>query len=151
MKILAFLQNQWFRDPARVKKIYDARPTKRRELNRAFLFAGCLTGRRLRTAFGADLCRQIVWEEISPQVGSKSHHAFPPDHEHIKRVIEEEKPDYILVFGRIAESGVAPHAVGRTYMICPHPAARDADVPERLKTAADHLRDIIKDFVPKQP
>lgn len=146
MKILAFLQNQWFKDPARVKQIYDARPMRRRDLNRAFLFAGCLTGRRLKAAFGDDLCRQIVWEEISLEVGSKSHHAFLPDHEHIKKAIEEIKPDYIIAFGSIARMALASHCPTLAQMNCPHPAARGKQVPLELKAAASLLRERIKEF-----
>lgn len=151
MKILAFLQNQWFRDPERVKKIYDSKPMKRRALNKAFLFAGCLSGRRLRAAFG-DLCNKIEWEEISPLVGSQSSSAFPPDHEHIKMVIDDVKPDYIVVFGKLAQEALESHLpkLPQPILHCPHPAARGNRVPSDLSAAAMVLRACIEEFERKQ-
>lgn len=60
-RIVAFLQNQWFRDPERVKQIiqrmvdrYDEKdPQEIREFYiAAYLFMGCLTGKRLQASCG---------------------------------------------------------------------------------------------------
>ncbi len=140
MVILAFLQNQWFKDPARIAEIYARRPDLRRQLNARFLFAGCMTGRRLRKAFG-DLCNAIEWEEVSRQVASESSGAFPPDPDHVRQVLDEVKPDVVVVFGKIAE-GIVP-MIDCKCVVAPHPAARGADVPARLQAAADQVRNLI--------
>lgn len=64
MKIVAFLQNSWFpaKSIATVKRAYEGRPTPegRARLTRAYLFFRCLTGRRLKAAFGEELCDSII-------------------------------------------------------------------------------------------
>jgi hypothetical protein len=122
MKIVAFLQNQWFHEPEKVRSIYARNPGRREALNKRFLFAKSFTGRRLRAAFG-ELCDEIVWEETSPEIGDKSSAEFPPDAEHIQRVLDKHQPDLVLLFGRNALKGVSPLWTGAT--VCfPHPAAR---------------------------
>lgn len=83
MVILAILQNQWFRNPAKAREIYERNPELRNKLIAGFLFSGCLTGRRLQSAFG-DLCDSIIWEESSPEIGGFSVSKFTHDPEHIK-------------------------------------------------------------------
>lgn len=150
-KILAFLQNQWFKEPARVAKMYarcsdGQHPLDRRaSLNKGFLFYKSLTGRRLRAALGPELCNRIIWEEISPQVGAKSSAAFPPDQNHIRAVIEHHKPDVILVFGSIAASATLfmrlldAMAHQYTIIVGPHPAARGANLPDQLRNVRIRL------------
>lgn len=93
MKILAFLQNQWFKDPEGVKAMFAEHPERRERYIEAFLFMGCLTGRRLKSALGEELCNQIVWEEISPEIGGHASSKFPPDLAHI---IGKHKPDVVI-------------------------------------------------------
>lgn len=81
-KIVAFLQNQWFRDPERMKRIREDvhwKDKPRWHWNATWLFFGCLTGRRLLEALGEDLCSEIYWEEISPEIGGFAASAFPAD------------------------------------------------------------------------
>jgi hypothetical protein len=138
VKILAFLQNQWFKNPERAAAIYARRPELRRKLNARFLFAGCLTGRRLRMSLGDDLCREIEWEEVSKEVAGESSGAFPPDPKHVAAVLEEVKPDVVLLFGKIAEE--IEHMVPCKVIKAPHPAARGKEIPGRLDAAAEELR-----------
>jgi hypothetical protein len=144
VKVVAFLQNQWFKEPERVREIYAKRPALREELNKRFLFAGCLTGRRLRKAFG-ELCGSIVWEEVSREVAGESSGCFDPDPSHIGAVINKHKPDIILIFGKVALEGVslAPEACGIELITCPHPASRQKDVVEQLQRGADELREAL--------
>jgi hypothetical protein len=145
MKILAFLQNQWFRDPVRVRAIYDRNPELRNELIRRFLFGGCLTGRRLLTALGEDLCRQhITWEEISPEIGGHSSSKFPADLDHITAAIRKFDPDLILAFGSIAQDALkrTTSVRPRTIIFGPHPAARTNPMP-RLNEIGQELRTIV--------
>ena len=70
---LAFLQNMWVRDPERVKRDI-ARYGEECRLTyiEYCLFAGCLTGRRLRQAFGEDLLDRIVWEESTREIAGNA-------------------------------------------------------------------------------
>lgn len=148
MKVLAFLQNMWVNDPEGVKrmlarhdddKVLQARV--RRRLIHYALFAGCLTGRRLKAALGEEWCSKIIWEEGSPEIGGKASSFFPPDIKHMKGHIEAEKPDAIILFGA-ANAAVCPLLMGTIsgpILTAPHPAARGAHIPGQLKMIADRL------------
>jgi hypothetical protein len=151
--ILAFLQNQWFRDPDGVRRIYERHPEARNDLIKRFLFMGCLTGRRLQAAFGVDFCSKIVWEEASPEVGGHSSSAFKADHHHIRTAIVRHMPPeddlhyVVLAFGKIAGDavetvmdnlGCEKGPTIRTYY-GPHPAARQNPMPA-LKSMAERLK-----------
>lgn len=150
MKILAFLQNQWFKDPVRVKAMYDERPNHRNDYIRYFLFMGCLTGRRLSTAFGDELCQEhIIWEEVSPAIGGHSASKFPADIKHIRKAIYSHAPNIILAFGKSATDALelvrAQGGMDRPpiQLICgPHPAARNNPMP-RLHEIGQELRNYI--------
>ena len=141
MKILAFLQNQWFKDPERVRAIYARRPEHRQELNARFLFFRSLTGRRLKQVFG-DLTEDIIWENASPEIGGKSSAVFKADLDHVLRLIEGERPDVILTFGKIATSAIfqlkqglypSEAVISPAHVWGPHPAARHPDTLVGLK------------------
>lgn len=146
MKILAILQNQWFKDPEKVKQIYARNPEHRNELIKRFLFMGCLSGRRLQQAFG-DLCNTIIWEEASSEIGGFSASAFPADVEHIKNAIYQHNPDVLIAFGKIASDGAFKALTGLgfpdgkrdiRFVTAPHPAARKDPMP-RLREIASLL------------
>ena len=135
MTIVAFLQNQWVRDPERVRKMIERAGEKfRRRFISYALFAGCLTGRRLKSAFG-DLTGQIVWEEVSREIGGKASDVFPADTRHIERELAELQPHLVLAFGSIAAG-----ALGRCWtgplLTGPHPAAREPGVQSKLAEMA---------------
>jgi len=147
MKIVAFLQNQWFKDPEGIKAMFAEHPERRERYIEAFLFMGCLTGKRLQAVFGEDLCGQIVWEEISPEIGGHSSSKFPADPAHIERVLRKHNPDVVLAFGKLAGDGLLstlsnpnlrelPH--GFKILYGPHPAARNGAV-EGLKAMQKQL------------
>lgn len=147
MKIIAFLQNQWFNDPEGVKAMLDRqrecgeytqeqmRERVRRRLIHYALFAGCLTGRRLKKAFG-ELTSTIIWEEASRVISGNARDFHPPDEHHIKNVLATEKPDVILSFGkanRTVFERLCPRPTSDIHVIyMPHPAARQATVPQEL-------------------
>ena len=140
MKILAILQNQWFRNPEKVKQIYARNPELRNQLIKRFLFMGCLSGRRLQQAFG-DLCDTIIWEEASSEIGGYSASKFTPDPEHVKRAIETHKPDVVLCFGEIAGDAVRSLCCDLdvkhpAVMFAPHPASRSDPMPALRELAA---------------
>jgi hypothetical protein len=148
MRVLAFLQNQWFRNPAKVQHIYERHPELRNELIARFLFSGCLTGRRLREALG-DLCDQITWEETSPLLGDRSGSQFPADLTHMQKVISEHRPELIICFGKVAGDAIRvldpmiPVLLGIRHRIpiysAPHPASRDNPM-SILRALATELR-----------
>jgi hypothetical protein len=138
MKILAFLQNQWFRDPDHIREILKRRPAARQRIIAYSLFAGCKTGRILKAALGEEWCQRITWEEASPEIGSEASAVFRADTRHILDAIVRERPTVILAFGKIASNAVAslcpinltPPA---TVITGPHPAARNVDALNLLR------------------
>jgi hypothetical protein len=141
--VLAFLQNQWFKDPQGVKALYARHPDKRNDFIARFLFMGCLTGKRLQKAFGAEVCNSIIWEEASPEVGGHSSSVFKADPAHIEAAIKLHNPEVILCFGKIACDAVrlAVQSIHQDKGILiptlygPHPAARTNPMPALLAMA----------------
>lgn len=129
MKILAFLQNQWFKEPERVQEIYARSPEHRQDFNARFLFYRSLTGKRIQKAFG-ELIHKIIWENASPKIGGRSGAKFKADIDHMYKIIEQEHPDVILAFGMVASQALIDmkedHDATKEFkLICgPHPAAR---------------------------
>lgn len=146
MKIVAFLQCQWFRDPNAVRAIYARRGSnldKRAKLNARFLFRESLTGRRLTEAFGSR-CRAIIWEEVSTQIGGGSSAVFPADLEHMCAVLNHHRPSVVLAFGKIAADAmrrIECDGADRPYAAIagPHPAARYVGIVSDLKLMAQKL------------
>jgi hypothetical protein len=144
MKILAFMQNQWFKNPEKVRAQYERYPDMRNDLIARYLFMGCLSGRRLQAALGEALCDQIVWEEASPEIGGNSASKFPADAKHIAGAIIKHNPDVVFAFGKIASDGVLsafaeieshPTPINFRLITGPHPAARNDPMP-RLREMA---------------
>lgn len=148
MKIVAFLQNQWFKNPAAIKAQIEEAPARhphkfktyadaREWYLAAYLFFGCTTGRRLRAAFGEELCDKIIWEEQSPEIGGKASAAFPPDFAHIRGVLERHSPTHVIALGSLASDALTKILIDDNppwNLICgPHPAARFPDIVARLK------------------
>lgn len=155
MKVVAFLQNQWFRDPERIKKIIADTVDRESEHGgrdeagvrefyiASFLFMGCLTGKRLRSVFGEDLCNEIVWEEVSREIGGHASSVFPADLNHMRDVIGRHKPDVILAFGKLAENAIRNIRPNVNRIISgPHPTARGSDVLLRLHGMRNSLKGI---------
>lgn len=145
MTILAILQNQWFRDPERVRKMIaegEARhPGKyRHRLIATALFAGCRTGANLRKTFG-EWCDRIVWEESSPDIGGHAASVFPADPEHLQKLLTEIKPDVVLTFGLVATTAMTPLLIGTPvhHITAPHPTARAGDTLRLLWNARRNL------------
>jgi hypothetical protein len=121
--IVAFLQNQWFKEPDKIRAMYARNPEKREALNKRFLFYKSLTGKRLKLAFGEELCNSIIWEECSREIGGKSSASFPADLDHMRAVIEKHQPSLMLAFGGIAREAVPKVWTGQ-WVGYSHPAAR---------------------------
>jgi hypothetical protein len=160
MKTLAILQNQWFKNPERAQAIYDSHGDdldRRAQLNRAYLFMGCATGRRIKSAFGDAACAPgaIIWEEANPKKAGESSGCFPPDPDHIRRILDYHAPDVVIAFGNVAREvlemidGITFYGtrnLGKrswTVLFAPHPAARGADTMDRLRQTANRWREIV--------
>jgi len=141
--VLAFLQNMWVRDPARVRALIERYgESYRRRLIAYALFAGCASGRNLKTAFGEELCRLITWEEASREVTGHPGARPRADPVHIAASLKEHEPDIVICFGRIAGDAVAPLWTGKL-ILAPHPAARQPDTMARLRHAATELQKML--------
>lgn len=136
---VAFLQNAWVRDPDRLRKTFASHDEAfRLEMLRRLLFAGCVTGRRLRAAFG-DLCEVIVWEECTREIAGSPKVIIPADPVHIAKVIETINPPIVIAFGQHAGKAVRPVCT-RPLLFAPHPAARQASTPSLLEKAAEMMK-----------
>jgi len=140
---VAFLQNMWVRDPERVRKQIERHgdPYRLRFMAHV-LFAGCMTGRRLRRTFGDELIEQILWEETTREIGGNPHKIFPPQRDHIRQVLADHKPRVVLTFGRIAADALRPLWDG-VLIAAPHPCARLTDGTAQLQNAATQLRALL--------
>lgn len=130
--ILGLLQNQWVRNPSRVEAILSRHDAAfRRRYLGALLFFGSLTGKRLRAAFG-DQCDRIVWENASPVIGATSNAALSPDLQHVRLALAEVQPRVVLTFGQRARWAIKRIDWWGPLIVGPHPAARMADIDDRL-------------------
>lgn len=142
---LAIMQNMWVRDPERVRRLIElGGESIRRRMVHAFLFAGCLSGRRIKSAFNEQLLHTLHFDEASPHIGGTSGSSFPPDVEHVGRLIDEFQPKIIVTFGKIAASAVPSIYCGR-HVVAPHPAARHASVVVELSQAAQTYAALLTD------
>lgn len=133
MKILAFLQNPWFRpgtQPRHIKMYAENQDFHRRVL---LLSA---TGRALIRAFGAELYHKIIWENANPRHGHDRRAKMPHDIGHMAGVIVRHRPDLILCFGDEAKNGM------KKLMSEPWPNVLHAPHPMAHGSAADHLKEI---------
>jgi|SRR6185369_307404 len=137
MKIVAFLQNMWVRNPAKARAMIQRDPTgKLREKLIAYaLFAGCLTGRRLKAALGEDYCSRIVWDECSPTIADNPKDYHAPDQRHIEAVIQKHQPDVVICFSKPACAVVraACREDAMIFIPCCHPAARGNEPLAQIK------------------
>lgn len=157
MKILAFMQCMWVRDPKGVantlsRRADDADFQKRlwRRMVSYSLFAGCLSGRRLKTAYPS-LWDKIIWDESTKQIGGESSACFPPDLEHIRRTIADVEPRVIITFGQVASEAVARVLAQsdenmniHQHFRSVHPAARGADTQESLIRTAREVWEFLE-------
>ncbi len=147
MKIVAFLQNVWVKDPDRLRAIFHREPEIREPMIAKLLFMGSLTGRRLKAAFG-DLCDEIVWEETTERISGDPTEIFPADRVHMVRVLRKHEPGVVIAFGRIAQEALREiflnwpkeeFTKARIYH-SPHPAARQVGTPAKLAEIAASTR-----------
>lgn len=137
-KIVAFLQNMWVKDPVRIQGILDLHPHSREFIIRHLLFRKCRTGKILKATLGTQLCELIVWEETTMKVAGDATTIFPPDYDHIQRVINKHSPDVVIGMGKVAAQAVFKVANEMmrgaqdfqfNFFSVPHPCARPAQDP----------------------
>jgi hypothetical protein len=142
MIVLAFLQNQWFRNPQRVQeKIALYGEEYRCKFVAYALFAGCLTGRRLRQGLGQDWCDAIIWEEASPVITDRASGCPPPDREHIRAAIKAHRPHVVLCLSKPAQPVVCAECESACIRLltASHPAARHNGVMGELRNLRARL------------
>lgn len=146
MKIVCFLQNQWFKNPDSARRALASHPENRSYLVRAWLFMGCITGRRLRASFGEEFCdsSDVIWDNVSPQIGGYASAVFPPDFAHIRAILAKHEPQIVVAFGKVAAAPMIELSQDAHWRLvtCPHPAARHARVQADLSIAARRIRDL---------
>ena len=135
MKIVALLQNMWVL-PRSLQTVAQHPPVsdQRERLIHYALFAGCLTGRRLKAALGEELCEAIVWQEANPTVATDAKKYFPPDREHLRAVLAKHQPDVVVCFTKAGEATireVMPPEI--KFVPCVHPACRHESTMTKLR------------------
>lgn len=138
MKILAFLQNPWFKPGTSERhiKMYAENDSFHRKV-----LAGSATGRALRKAFGDELYEKIIWDNASPQHGDTPDSKFPPDTRYMVYKYTQAQPDVVLLFGRQAQDGwdrlvnIYGSLTRSIVFRAPHPMA--------MGSAKAHLADIV--------
>lgn len=154
MVVMGLLQNQWFRDPVRAARLLDYYVRPDGDGRNAFiadmLFRGCLTGRRIKLAFGDRAARRIVWEETTPIMTADPSTVLPVDHGHVRAALDRIRPGLIVAFGRVAASAFSGTPTtpafdyvrdnGAAVIFAPHPAARGPVTTVRLKQLAAEVR-----------
>ena len=151
MKIVAFLQNQWWKDPEGVKRVIEESddPEKRRRRFIRYGLSICATGKRLEKCLlpeiGCETFKEIYWENSSREIGGKSSSKFPADPKHMQAVYDSESPDVILCFGKVAKDGldkISVH-VHCKLLYAVHPASRGS--LETMEQMAQDLKNLIKE------
>lgn len=156
MTIVAFLQNMWVRDAAQIRSMINRDTTGRlrERLVRYSLFAGCLTGRRLKAAFG-ELCDEIVWEEASPVIDDNAKRYHPPVEAHIRAVLAKHQPGIVLCLTKRGEPALKAIVEAASTALRPirfipsiHPAARGPGAVLQLAAAAVKVQRLVQRLAP---
>jgi hypothetical protein len=100
-KIVAFLQNPWFKPgtPNHVIGLYRDSPNYRRKIIQL-----STSGRKLKSAFGPYF-DEIYWDNASPQHWSSPNCLGCPDLDHMEAVLKAQQPSCVLLFGGVAGRG----------------------------------------------
>lgn len=149
MVILAFLQNMWVKNPESSKKTLKRNPKIWNRMVKSYLFTGCVTGSRIKKAFGEDLAFEIIYDECTKELADNPKTICKPDPKHILDTITAIQPDIIIMFGQIAQNAVGK-VIAETHCItkhtelhsfkAPHPAARQPDTLSKLMDIAEKVR-----------
>lgn len=105
------------------------------------VFAGCKSGRVLKSVFG-DWCEKMVWEEASPEIGGHASAKYDADLNHMRTVIVDVNPLVIIGFGVIACRGL--EELNQDYIRAPHPAARIPSTMDDLRAAKERMATLLE-------
>ena len=149
LTIMGLLQNTWAYSPERVVTWFADSKLRNRKIAMLLFGSRCLTGRRLRKAFGP-LCDNIVWENATLIVSGQASGHPPGDPEHVTAAIARIDPDILLVFGKVAADTFLNSERGR-YHDCrviygPHPANRRKDTPQQLEDMQRELDRVMREM-----
>jgi hypothetical protein len=140
--VVAFLQNSYVGSPrqaARWKFLLERGGLYERHYQISYgLFAGCKTGQVLLRA-GFPRFPAVAWDNITTQIGTHSRSIFPPEPEHIVRVINEYDPELVVVLGEPARRAMELIDFSGRLLYGPHPAAR-MNVMTDLKPIAEEVK-----------
>ncbi len=139
VKIVAFLQNPWFKpgtDERHIIAYRDDQDFHRRVLSM------CMTGQRLVAAFG-DLYDQIHWDNTNWRPAFMASGREDPDYQHMLGVMKRISPDLVLCFGNQARDAMRVVTRlsnwGKEFLQCHHPNAR-FKTQQDLSDFADRVR-----------
>lgn len=145
--VVAFLQNQWFKNPESARKMFARQPDLREVLIRKTLFMGSVTGRNLARFFSQATCDKIIWEETSKNIAGFSAGCFPADFDHIHSVLNKWSPKVVLAFGRVASDALEYIMLSERppwrIVVGPHPASRGSDLFVELRLMNDKLHSLL--------
>lgn len=152
MRVLAFLQNMWVL-PHQVRFVsrWDPTSIQRERMITYALFAGCITGRRLRAAFGEFLCDSIRWQEASPVIANSPRDYYPPDRDHILAVLHKHQPGLVLgltqrgwpIIKDICSTWNTSRDKALILLACPHPAARHPSAFAELQETGNQIHQLV--------
>lgn len=111
---MAILQNAWGKE-------YAGRRWPRKKWLAAL--HASRSGQRIRTLISACEGLNIWFDNTTPIVGDNPDSVIAPDLEHVKRVLDKQRPDAVVAFGAQAARVLRPVAKV-PLLIVPHPAYR---------------------------
>ena len=141
MKIVAFMQNPWFKPGTDEKWIIEYRDNQ--DFHRRVLSMS-MSGKRLEAAFG-DLFKEIHWDNSNWRAADQASGKMEADYEHIERVIDREKPNLVICFGKVAWEAVRQFDPPVPIWECHHPNARGR-TQEDLNKFAEMVSDYKKAY-----
>ena len=145
MKIVAFLQNPWFREGTPDNVIQRYRDDQR--FHRKILLLS-MSGKRLHKAFG-DLYNEIHWDNTNWRAVHHAAGKLYPDFKHMANVVSNQEPDMIIAVGNQAwDSCIALLKTGVfrkpcVIVRCHHPNARH-HTQDDLNEIAQGVRNTLK-------
>lgn len=159
MKTLAFMQNQWFRQP-QVHRLMMARKkvegieawfNHRASFIRRALFFRCQSGRVLQSMLGEPLCEAIIWDEMSPEIYDNPKAIPEPDICHMGELMLWHEPELVVTFGAPAreawrELGWLGSNCRPIVINSPHPACRAITDRAKLITACALIKTTIQNL-----
>lgn len=101
-RIVAFLQNPWFREGTPQYLIDKYRENAEFRMR---VLSATATGKILMKMLGS-LYSKIHWNNANPNHGFERDHREPPDPVHMAHVIVDQDPDLVLCFGQAAQHGM---------------------------------------------